>query len=142
MSRVNRRRIETDYQKEQREYTRELMRDFYKDVYSTLKSALEEAGLYRFFISLLDYISYDINSITETSLGNKEDDLTFYVSYDGLRKSFYGTKKMSDRQILNNLQFLCDVGMLVRLEDNLYMLIDLAPSVEREAIMKIVDKKY
>lgn len=125
------RRIETEYQKEQRQYAWDLERDFDFGYYKELKSALEEAGLYCFYYNLVSRLSRSYNLITKTPLVKGE--LTFYAIYDDLRY-YPAVRDMSDEEMLSQLQFLCDIGLLVRIEDNLYMLVDLAPSVEDKAI--------
>ena len=129
------RRIETEYQREQREYAWELERDFDFGTYKELESALEEADLYCLYYRLVNYISYSSKCVTEVSLGDKEDDLTFYITCDTIKKYFHcGFDKMSDKQISDKLQLLCDIGLLVRIGKDLYLLKDLAPSVEDKAI--------
>lgn len=129
------RRIETEYQKEQREYAWDLERDFDFGNYKELESALEEADLYCLYYRLINYISYSSKCVTEESLTYKEDDLTFYITCDTIKKHFHcGFDKMSYKQISDKLQLLCDIELLIRIGHDLYLLKDLAPSVIDEAI--------
>ena len=132
-------RVRTEYQEYQRGYINDLREDFmYRDYYDEVKVALEKTNMCFFYKALLSYISIYNENIAKESLTGNKDDLTFYVSYDGLRKEceFFKVKEISDWQLSTKLEFLCYLGLLNNIEGNAYELVDLAPQVIKAVTIK------
>lgn len=106
----------TDYQNKQKEYLDCLIEDFKYGMYDSLLDYLETRRLHDFYKVLLEYIG---NRISTEPLSNDENELTFYVIYDDLRKVMKYmnyTDGSSDTSIKDKLKILCDIKLLTNLE--------------------------
>ena len=159
----------TEYQNKQREYMDSLSRGFEYDMYNELTAYLKKARLYDFYTALLDYVKHRISA---QPLSYNDDELTFYVLYDDLRKTckkFNINRGITNDQLWGKLNSLCGLGLIDNLsseyieesqlnkaeeiaeyvrntisEDdvvfnrrNFYILNDLSPTVQEEAIKRI-----
>jgi hypothetical protein len=162
----------SDYQNKQRDYVDELVTDFECNLYSDLERQLRKARLYDFYNALLNYVK---NHVSLKPQGVDEDELVFFVLYPELIQACKRagmTKGISNRSLRSKLYKLCDLGLLVNLEDdkinnqtlaiartvakkssetvsiakgvdveikrrNFFLLKDLSPQVQEEAIAKI-----
>ena len=106
----------TQYQNEQKEYVDDLMRNLDDGLYEDLEHYMRKANLYDFYGALLYYIRYRISPVPQST---NEDELTFYVIYDDLRKvckKFKICSGLTRDSFWHKLSKLCRYGLLTNLE--------------------------
>lgn len=108
-------KVDSDYRTKQELYIHELIRDFDNNLYEEIEDKLVKSNLREFYVTLLEYVRYNISI---TPLGQSENDLVFKVDYDEFTRRLRKHAIVIDKRgIRRKLQKLCDMKFLTSLKD-------------------------